>query len=132
MARSALVHVASMERTTGGALNPRDIGQVGEETVQIHTGTTALQIVNIQGITSVAPMLVISVVSLILGVILALAGTTAQLRWKWSTPSVMRDISVWEDVRVDGVLSWEPRGRGTLLTGGVGVVLGRQPRALFF
>jgi len=76
------VDVVRRVRTTGGVANPQDRSQVEEETVQMLAGTTALQIVNIQGITSVVPMHALPVESLIIGATLEVAGTTVHLGWK--------------------------------------------------
>jgi len=76
------VDVVRRVRTTGGVANPEDRNQVEEGTVQMLAGTTALQIVNIQGITSVVPMHALLVERIIIGATLEVAGTTVHLGWK--------------------------------------------------
>jgi len=76
------VDVVRRVRTTGGVANPEDRNQVEEGTVQMLAGTTALQIVNTQGITNVVPMHALPVVSLTIGATLEVAGTTVHLGWK--------------------------------------------------
>jgi len=82
------VDVIRRERTTGGVLNPKGGQEVGEGVLQILSGTTALQIVNIQGITSLVRMHALlavkntSIATLAKEVALEVGGTIVHLGWK--------------------------------------------------
>jgi len=64
--------------------------------VKMITGTTALLIVNIQGIMNLVQIRVVTMANLTTGAGLQIVGIIALLKWMLTTPTVTMEVSVLE------------------------------------
>jgi len=102
-----------MERVTYGAADQGDGGIAPLRVLMmLHRMDTALEIVHIQGMTSLVLMNAPNVEKITTGATPSLAGITALQGWNSTTPSLTKEWSVWVSVIQSGdtVLPMEWRG----------------------